>query len=248
MPKRNRQIWKGLVAYANANLETEVESFASFADTLLDCMPWLARNATFGLIPILARDYKTNPTRQIEGLFRAGAVQFQPEIRRLLSWLCNPELNKQDRPFAFDFLQEHMEHARFTSEEPVFDEGHPENPRYWTPRGELRDDFPHRSLNYEDIADPVCDFILNEHERYHDELYQMARKGKSLGLVPIVLCASGCGRFIMPERTGRKTYCSTECYSKKYRADKPSDFKKCYQCLWRLEDDKKKNSEFYSEN
>lgn len=239
MTNRIKRIWRGLVVYANANLQSDSGTLAVLADTILECMPWSTKTATFEYVAELARSYKTEPTGRTADWFREKAIGYQPEIRRLLSWLCDPKQGKDCRPAAFDFLTTHMEHIGFTRADPAFDPTRPESTRYWKSDGEPKDDFPHRTLRYEDLADPICDFILNEHERYHDEEYERARKSKFTGIAPIRFCdRPACDNLFMPERLGRKKYCSDVCRASRDQEERP-DFKRCYQCLYRLEGLKK---------
>ena len=155
----------------------------------------------------------------------------------MLRWLCNPSTHTKERTLAFTFLDTHAEHIKFTRGDPEFDSSDSDSLRYWSSSGKPKDDFPHRSLSYADIVDPICDFILLEHEGYHDEQFQRARRGKPNVLVPIRICErEACGKFIMPERVDRRKYCSDICRASKDREGRP-DFKRCYQCLWRLENE-----------
>jgi hypothetical protein len=58
------------------------------------------------------------------------------------------------------------------------------------------------------MVDPICKFIADEVEAYHD--------GYSEHLVPIVICKrEGCGKFVMPRRIGRKSLCD-DCKDKHF--------------------------------
>jgi len=83
------------------------------------------------------------------------------------------------------------------------------------------------SRNYEDIADPICDFILNEYQRYRDGEYREP--------VPILVCTNpDCGKLVMPKRIGRKAFCSDECKAAKQRREIPQHEQTDYQWLYRL--------------
>jgi hypothetical protein len=81
-----------------------------------------------------------------------------------------------------------------------------------------------RSKNYKDIADPICDFLLDELERMRvDEQW-----------IPILLCKNpGCTNLIMPERVGKKVHCSDDCKSARHRKEAPQDERNDYQWLYR---------------
>ena len=254
LDKRTKQIWRGLVDYANADLESNTNALKHLAGTLFESMPWMARNPlgladyaeaasleserrnevrdlaegvfaipseiecrvrdpfSFTDVPEMiavqiTRDalQKINKAKQqgtssrcktekeLADQFRQQAVQYQLQLRQLLTWLSNPQRNAKDRPLAFEFLSEHMRHIVFERGDPAFGPEE-EQSRYFTPVGNLKDDFPHRTLFYKDIADPICDFIQREHELGRD--------------APTRICKRpGCGNLVA--RFKKKEYCRT---------------------------------------
>jgi hypothetical protein len=215
MPDRAKnKIWRGLVDYANAlNLETDADVLTSFAATLFDCMPWMARTA-FGLndVPeMIAQQIKPDTLlnlingkeraawlyfkseQQLEDQFRRQAVAYQPQVRQLLTWLSDRKRNDQDRADAFAFLREHMKHIEFQRGDLAFAPQEEES-RYFTMGGDLKDDFPYRTYVYKDVADVICDFIQKEHELARD--------------VPIRICKRpGCGKLVTQFK--KREYCRT---------------------------------------
>lgn len=269
---RTKQIWRGLVDYANADLESNTNALKNLAGTLFESMPWMARNPlgladyakaaslesernetrdlardlaegafvvssniqkkvrdpfSFTDVPEMiavqiARDalQRINKAKQqttssecktekeLADQFRQQAVQYQPQLRRLLTWLSNPQRNAKDRPLAFEFLSEHMRHIVFERGDPAFGPEE-EQSQYFTAVGNLKDDFPHRTLFYEDIADPICDFIQREHELGRD--------------APIQICKRpGCGNLVV--RFKKKEYCRTSLCDKE-RQKRDDDLK-----------------------
>jgi len=256
LDKRTRQIWRGLVGYANTDLESNTNALKNLAGTLFESMPWMARNplglADYAKAASLESDtnamknfatdlagsieipsrmesrvgdpfrftdvpemiavqinpdvlQKINEAKQqatssccktekeLADQFRQQAVKYQLQLRRLLTWLSNPKRNAKDRPLAFEFLSEHTRHIVFERGNPAFGPEE-EQARYFTPEGNLRDDFPHRTRFYKDIADPICDFIQGEHELGRD--------------APIHICKRpGCGNLVV--RFKKKEYCRT---------------------------------------
>ena len=96
-------------------------------------------------------------------------------------------------PRAFAFLSEHMNHIEFQHGDPAFAPEEEES-RYFTPGGELKDDFPYRTLFYKDVADVICDFVHKQHE---------AGRG-----VPIRTCKRpGCGKLVAQFK--KREYCRT---------------------------------------
>jgi hypothetical protein len=256
LDKRTKQIWRGLVDYANTDLESNTNALMNLAGTLFESMPWMARNP-LGLadyakaaslesdtnamknfatdlaggiwisprLEVRVRDpfrftdvpemiaVQINPNalqkineakqqatsscckteKELADQFRQQADKYQLQLRRLLTWLSDPKRNAKDRPLAFEFLSEHTRHIVFERGDPAFGPEE-EQLRYFTPEGNLRDDFPHRTRFYKDIADPICDFIQGEHELGRD--------------APIQICKRpGCGNLVV--RFKKKEYCRT---------------------------------------
>ena len=130
---------------------------------------------------------------QLANQFRQQAIEYQPQVRQLLTWLSDRKQNAQDRPHAFAFLREHMKHIEFQSGDLAF-APEEEQLRYFTPGGDLKDDFPYRTLSYKDVADVICDFIQKEHEL-----------GKE---VPVRICKRpGCGKLVTQFK--KREYCRT---------------------------------------
>jgi hypothetical protein len=269
--KRTKQIWRGLVDYANADLESNAKAFKNLAKTLFEAMPWMARNplgladyakaaslesgrnamksfatdlargdlVTCDLLATVRDPFrftdvpemiavqlspdalqKINEAKQqskppcckteneLAEQFHRQAVKYQQQLRRLLTWLSNPKRNAKNRSLAFEFLSEHTRHIVFERGDPAFGPEE-EQSRYFKPDGELRDDFPHRTKFYKDIADPICDFIQGEHELGRD--------------APIQICnRPGCENVVI--RFKKKEYCRTSpCDRERQKRD--DDFK-----------------------
>jgi hypothetical protein len=89
--------------------------------------------------------------------------------------------------------------------------------------------------DYEDVADPICDFLLTEYQKYRER--DPGRRDRiPPPAVPILICPK-CGRFVMPQRVGRKQACS-DCSDqvrreKKRLKDLPFE-RADYQYLYRL--------------
>ena len=102
-----RKIWRGLVEYANApDLESNPEVCNNFAQTLSECMPWMARTAFDEDIPAMITLLTNREVlfgqvngkqvwlcfkseEQLVDQFRHQAIEYQPQVRRLLTWLSD---------------------------------------------------------------------------------------------------------------------------------------------------------------
>jgi hypothetical protein len=284
LDKRTKQIWRGLVDYANADLESNTNAFKNLAKTLFEAMPWMARNplgladytkaasleshtnamkdfaADLAEVTLVSPDMlskavdpfrltdvpemiavqlrpdalqKINEAKQqatpwacktekeLADRFQQEAVEYQLQLRRLLTWLTNPKRNPKNRLVAFEFLSEHTGHIVFERGDPAFGPEE-EQLRYFTPEGTLRVDFPYRTKFYKDIADPICDFIQREHELGRD--------------APIQICKRpGCENLVI--RFKKKEYCRTSlCDSERQKRDDDVKQKKNRDnvFLWRL--------------
>ena len=205
------KIWGGLVDYANAtDLESNPKALNNLAQTLFECMPWMAWTAFDDNVPamITLRTNRDVMFGQVEGKgawlhfkseeqlanqFRQQAIEYQPRVRQLLTWLSDQKRNAQDRPDAFAFLREHTMHIEFAPGDPAF-APEQEQFRYFAPGGDLKDDFPHRTFSYKDLADVICDFIQKEHELGRD--------------VPIRICKRpGGGKLVTQFK--KREYCHT---------------------------------------
>jgi hypothetical protein len=221
---RKTKIWRGLVDYVNAADQiSDAVILGNFARTLFESMPWMARTAYEDAVPKMIA-LLTNPEalfehvdgkrvwmyfeseEQIASKFRQQAIEYQPQVRQLLRWLSDPERNGRDLPQAFAFLREHTKHIEFQRGDPAFA---PEEVQYRYfdpgPKGELKDNFPFRTLSYKDVADVVCDFVHKEHEAGRD--------------VPIRTCKRpGCGKLVIHFK--KREYCRTTlCDRERQRRD-----------------------------
>jgi hypothetical protein len=109
--------------------------------------------------------------------------------------------------------------------------------RYWAAykRGDLRFNMQVPSKDYQDFADPICDFVLSEYQRHCDREYSR-RDRKPRQWPPIFVCPR-CEQLVMPKRVGRRKYCS-DCSdlarAQKYRDKASPGEGRDYQWLYRL--------------
>ena len=188
MTKRARLIWRGLVRYAN----DEQVDLDDLHKTISTCMPWAAQLSVLGFADFVLNNPK---------VFSKQATEYRPAIRDVLAALCGEPRRLPAEASAF--LMDHGGHVRISFDEAPFDpddeEHFEESNRVWQLSGEPKKrplGIYTRSKNYQDIADPICDFILNELERIAEDD----------GQLPICACEGpNCNKLIMPERTGKRT-------------------------------------------
>jgi hypothetical protein len=241
MDASTRRAWTGLVNFANGVAAEAGE----LRRTIANCMHWVTAVEPLGLLdPMLLPDQEL--LRQV--------LEYRSSIEVLLRWLCSePESDERNtlRQQALDFLRVHTGHIKgvrlkevFYNQADVEKLNYPpaemerlkeEHDKYWadwkdSPLGILTP-----SKDYEDIADPICDFLLSEYQKYRSR-ERNRRDQEPPPAFPIFTCPR-CNKLVMPERTGRKKYCS-DCSdlarAEKYRQKAPNDENRDYQWLYRL--------------
>lgn len=255
MDARTKRAWTGLVNYANG-IATDARVIRS---TVADCIGWVSALAPFWGLGWISNDELIRQAAEyrpsVDGLLRFLCSGPKAQERN--------SLRSESLNFLFDHGQ-HIEGMYLT--EVTYDEKRLQTFNYsqaelesfkeqaeriwnraqyrrrdgqltgedWLPLG-IR--VPSRS--YQDLADPICDFLMSEYGRYLDRFLarEAGRRDKELPpIVPIFVCPR-CNRLVMPDRTGRKKYCSVctdVARAEKYRQKAPSDESRDYQWLYRL--------------
>jgi hypothetical protein len=252
MDARTKRAWTGLVNYANGNA-----THAELRATVAACMGWVSALAPFGLF-----DWMGDLTTQAEQ-YRPGVDIL---LRFLCSRPKSAERTSLRWP-ARDFLLEHGKHVgALYMEEIVPYQAVDEALQYYGYNPSERETFKEQAKRiwasaqysvtgqhklggtdllplgiqvpareYLDLADPICDFLMSEYQKYVNR--QPARRDKEPPpVVPIFVCPR-CNKLVMPERTGRKTYCSVctdSARAEKYRQNAPAAEGRDYQWLYRL--------------
>jgi len=252
MDTRTKRAWTGLVNYANGNATS-----AELAATVAACMGWVSAVGPFAL-NIGTTDLHTQAEH-----YRLGVDSL---LRLLCSGPKSPE-RKNLRSPAKRFLFEHGQHiGGVYLEEIVYNErvdkslqdfGYTsseratfkdQSERIWASaqyRSHGQDKLAGTDVlplgiyvptkEYLDLADPICDFLMSEYQRYLDR-QPIRRDKKPPPVLPIIVCHR-CNKLVMPQRTGRKKYCS-DCTdaarAEKYRQHAPAAEGRDYQWLYRL--------------
>lgn len=143
--------------------------------------------------------------------FRDQAIEYQPQVRQLLTWLSNQRRHRGIRSGAWHFLVDHTFHLGFRRGDPAYPPPEDEH-LYRTGTGEAKVDFPYRTLSYKDIADPICDFIHSQ--------YLLGRTA------PICICKRpGCANLVAQFK--KRKYCRTpECDRERQRRETDIDNRK----------------------
>jgi hypothetical protein len=187
-----RLTWQGIVDYANADLSESAKEIAAVENLVHRCL---------GAGSLSARGET----------FKKQAIHYQPHVRKLLYWLCRPTEKTlipieepSGRPplmvHPVEFLngELHGSSGRLNAVESNFDE-------------DSSDCFPfyfQREVEYSTVIAPICKFIVDQ----LDESGEMA---------PVRICErEGCGKFTLPERQGRKRFCSDQCRALAYQGSR----------------------------
>lgn len=239
MSSHTKRIWLGLVNYANS--AANGIDINGLRQTLAACAPWYAVKNWLGFGSLSVFDVAFE-----------DAVKYQGSIRTLLRCFCRGKRTDGKVTFdAFGFLREHMQHIKwdfaevsvieelkeyYSSEE--LEHFQEESRRYWA--GFQKGDSPlgicTPTKEYYDLADPICDFLLTEYQKYRQREY--SRKDKKLPPpVPIFICPV-CDNLVLAERVGRRKYCancSDKARARSYLEKASPEENKDYQWLYRLQ-------------
>jgi hypothetical protein len=258
MDARTKRIWTGLVSYANGTAtDTEVWS------TVAEFIGWISVVDSYGIfgwvgdnsLSVHVAEHRTGvdallrflcsapKSAERESLRRQGALTFLYEHGRHIQGLHFPEVPYQDGigkslKNASDYpavdLQLFEKQSRIMWDHAQY------QLRTGTMAGKdllpLGLKMPTR--DYRDLADPICEFLMSEYQAYLNRFLSRAysRHRKLEPVVPIFVCP-GCNKLVMPERIGRKKYCS-DCTdaarAEKYRHHAPAAEGRDYQWLYRL--------------
>jgi hypothetical protein len=251
MDAKTRRIWDGLVSYANGTATAD-----QVRATIADCMGLVAATMLSDVfdrefmaedlsketeayrphVQILLRFLCSAPKSEERNGLRDQALEFLRQHGEHISGLVLKEAG---------YTQEHLRNLNYSPDEL---ENHKNQiKRIWEQsqytsyhRGEAtlvgQDSLPLGrfipSRRYKDVADPICDFLSSEYEKYLNR----ERKDKKAPLVPIFVCP-GCKRLVMPKRIGRRQYC-LECSDRrraeKYRQKASPNEGRDYAWLYRL--------------
>jgi hypothetical protein len=254
MDARTRRAWTGLVKYANGEA-----SSAEIGSTVAACMGWVSAVAPFGLfdwigttdltteaeqyrpgVDILLRFLCSPPRSTERASLRSAGQNLLFEHGQHIGGLDLKEISYNER------VEKSLQNFGYTpSEREKLKE---QSDKIWVsaqylPRGQQKpagtDLLPLGikvpTRDYQDLADPICDFLMSEYQKFINR--QPSRRDKcSRPVVPIFVCPR-CNKLVMPERTGRKKYCSVctdSARAEKYRQHAPAAEGRDYQWLYRL--------------
>jgi hypothetical protein len=204
-PGIEQRVWEGLVHYVNADLNVDATGYVSLWTVVRELTP-AAEMTRFGLCEFGTDDDVFVLSELLSVRKRdlvALAHYYQKDLRNLLLWLRMPKSNSELRVPALKFLERHA-HGEIWgidySDDPVkeisdFDEQR-ENPFLYFVT----------EVKYASVMAPICKFIFSRIEDIQ------AQSRAFCDAIPIVICKRPeCGKFALPERAGRKQYCSTKC-------------------------------------
>jgi len=208
------EVWRGLADYANASLAGNRKALRAAEQLLRNCAPDLVP----GNINELIGESKAGQTP--EQHFQEEAIRYQPIIKGLLRWLVYP--NEKTLVDIAPTL-EPTNFADFGDDRLLL----PPSEALLTPVGFLNTELHDRRLqeppdsdfdaypfyfksvvNFHSFAGPICYFIVNELDEFGER-------------APVRICErEGCGKFTVPERTGRKRFCSSQCRALSYQGSR----------------------------
>lgn len=258
MDAATKRAWEGLVNYANG-VATDAEVWA----TVAACIGWISAVASYGIfgwignnslpdqvaeyrpaVNILLRFLCSGPKSPERNSLRAQAVSVLREHGQHIAGMHLAEVSHKNQ------VEKSLQHWNYPAAElERFTEG---ADVIWSSAEYLRRgrggmagtdllplDIRVPAKDYQDLADPICEFLMSEYLRYlnrHLHRQYSRRDKKPAPVVPIFVCPE-CDKLVMPKRTGRKKYCSVctdAARAEKYRQKAPAAQSKDYQWLYRL--------------
>jgi hypothetical protein len=210
---RTQRVWEQIIQYANADWSDRADM--GLAELKPAYRKWIL-NLKFlmRLYPSFPGDdgpptvkeitRYSRPKRRLDPLSHF-AIRYHDRFTDLLTWLCAPDKSPQLRSAAVDFLQANARGVRWQIEH-VPESNFDEHSHGYLPV------FYRRQVEYDSIMSPLCKFIFDQVDRYHVGELELS------DAVPIRICKrDGCSKFVLPERKGRKEYCSNICRAKDYQ-------------------------------
>jgi hypothetical protein len=209
------QIWESLVRYANTEFQQDdpKQALKDFKALVALCMNWsglvggdfidlekftVAGSKKARLISVviggdnfkLCKDVRRGKSLELL------ATKYQKDIRQILRWLCTRKPELADA--ALQFLLLYGNDVKWNTEA---------NKKF-DPTGEHGYPFFYikHPTDYGSIMSPVCMFILDRLERYHEKEEELR------AVIPVAACERlGCNKFMVVKRSGRKRFHSDLC-------------------------------------
>ena len=223
--ERERLIWQGIVDYANNDFTSPESSLEQLKALISRCLGELVIDISYCERWRDVLEVKSGATRdrkkQLEESLRFWALNYQPDFKNLLVWLCIPKANHHLSKAAIEFLQKGCEGISWSiGPNYDFDEnGENESaPVFFVPS----------VSSCWSIVSPVCLFL-------RDRIWQFQEGELTLSqAMPIRICDNpGCGRFKLPERQREACYCSGKCRSADHQSQKAPQDKAEYMASYR---------------
>jgi len=214
----DRRVWMGIVRYVNADLSTDATAYASLLKVLYELTP-APELTEFKLTEFGGHDdffYLSELSYARRDDLIPLVVHHQKALKELLLWLCKPNSHPELRVGALRFLElnVHGENWRIDyDEDPIASLG-----KFDEEKGPFL--YFIKEVKFASIMGPICKFIFG----YADDPPTP---------LPIRICKwPGCDKLIVPERMGRKEYCSPKCCSLDHKP--AAEENKDYMWLYRL--------------
>ena len=188
-------VWARIVRYANADFE-EVrpkELVENLEELVALCTLWVTKldPTEFNV------EFKASGAQSVQETLLRFALQDQPNIRKVLRWLCTPNEDLRLANGALTFLWDQVEGIKRAvtlneTFDPTGKQGIPV--LYW------------KRFKWKGSLGAVYEFIWNGLERYNDGDNEFRE------IIPLGICERpACNKFMVLERKGRKRFCSDNC-------------------------------------
>jgi hypothetical protein len=213
-----RNIWRGLVRYANADLINDKRAVQAVKQLVSLCLPWQLRNCGLQNFQDL-KDEQERTSQPLDQALQRLAIQYQPTVRHILFWLTEPHSAVVtlcgagfSRPVEYLDHEAHRVQWKLQEAAVNFDKTSPHYlPYYFT-----------RSVFYESIMAALAAFLIGQLDSGEPAPIRVCRRPT-------------CGNFILPERVTRKLFCSALCGALYHQEGKTREEKRDRMWLYRLE-------------
>ena len=188
----DRIIWRGIIGFANSADIGSID-FNKLIVLLSLCSGTETSHRGFDFLDKFEDvQSKAGVGGDKKAAFEYLSREYHPALKILLQWLCSPGKHKNSGTAAISFLwakgsgvetRPICNRVKF-EDYPIF---------YW------------KVSRFRTVMTPICKFILDRIERYHDGELDLD------DAIPIRICnREGCEKFFL-QRSGRKKFCSSEC-------------------------------------
>lgn len=195
--KGNRLAWQALVRYANTG-------DAAALNTAYDrCAPSLFK--THRKVFRMRADLIIESNKQFIEPMETAAPKYHSMLRSVLTWLAVPDIDPELAQRSGDFVWYESQKIRWMRPSAYPRRANDAEPRFFIPT----------LMGPGSAMSPICQFLLDRIRALQEDNMSLEQA------IPIQVCErDGCGNFVLPERHGRKRFCSDRCRALSFQSSR----------------------------